>query len=269
MIDDAEFVLEGVRMLRKHLGIDRVVIAIEDNKPKPLEIMRSLSGGEELEVRALPSMYPQGGEKVLVYNITGRIVPEGKLPLDVGVIVINVTTLAVIARYIKTGMPLVAKCITVDGPAVRSPKNVIAPIGTPVGALFEFCGGFKEEAEKIVLGGPMMGIAVSDLKTPVLKNQTRFWRSRKGRKDPEVTACIKCGRCAALVHEADAVCVETAYKLKKLELLERYRSTCYGMRLLCLCMSAKRRLVQVMKLAKPLLRDYQAAKRPNVRERRP
>jgi len=271
MIDDAGLVLEGARMLRKYLGIERVAIAIEDNKPKPLEIMRSLSkGGGEPEVRTLLSMYPQGGEKVLVHSITGRIVPEGKLPLDVGVIVINVTTLAVIARYIKTGMPLVAKCITVDGPAVRSPKNVIAPIGTPVGALFEFCGGFKEEAEKVLLGGPMMGIAVSDLKTPVLKTTNAVLAfGAKDAKIPEETACIRCGRCAAhCPMRLMPYAIETAYKLKKPELLERHKvNVCMECGCCAFVCPAKRRLVQVMKLAKPLLRDYQAAQKAE-RERK-
>lgn len=270
MIDDAELVLEGARMLRKYLGIERVVIAVEDNKPKPLEIMRSLSGGGELEVQALPSMYPQGGEKVLVYSVTGRIVPEGKLPLDVGVIVINVTTLAVIARYIKTGMPLVKKCVTVDGPAVRSPKNVVAPIGTPVGELFEFCGGFKEEAEKILLGGPMMGIAVSDLKMPVLKTTNAVLAfGSKDAKIPGETACIRCGRCAAhCPMRLMPYAIETAYKLKKPELLERYKvNVCMECGCCAYVCPAKRRLVQVMKLAKPVLRDYQAARKAGQERR--
>ncbi|MBR0135271.1 MAG: SLBB domain-containing protein, partial [Clostridia bacterium] len=99
-------------------------------------------------VKGLPSMYPQGGEKVLIYNTTGRIVPEGKLPLDVGVVIMNVTTLANIERYIETGMPLVEKLITVDGPAVREPKNVLVPIGTRLGDVFEFCGGFKRSRRR-------------------------------------------------------------------------------------------------------------------------
>ena len=110
------------------------------------------------------------GEKVIIYSITGKIVPEGKLPIDVGTIVINCTTLAFIASYIKTGMPLVEKCITVDGPAVASPKNVIVPIGTAMSEVFEVCGGFKKTPAKFLQGGPMMGLAVYSPDTPVIKN---------------------------------------------------------------------------------------------------
>ena len=100
---------------------------------------------------------------MLIYHTMGRLVPEGKLPIDVGAIVINVTTLASIARYLEHGLPLVRKCITVDGSAVKEPKNVVAPIGASLADVFAFCGGFKAEPKKVLYGGPMMGIAVPDL----------------------------------------------------------------------------------------------------------
>ena len=138
----------------------------------------------------------KGGEKVLIYNTIGEIVPEGKLPLDVGAIVLNCTTLANIARYCRTGMPLVEKCITVDGSAVAKPKNVIVPIGMKLADVYEQSGGFCAEPKKVLYGGPMMGIAVPDLEQPVLKNTNAILAMTEADAVlPEPSACIRCGRC--------------------------------------------------------------------------
>ncbi len=170
MLDRADDLWYGIELLQKYLEAKRVVIAIEDNKPECIALHQErCKKSQGVEVFPLPAMYPQGGEKMLVFNVMGAVVPEGKLPLDVGAIVINCTTLACIAQYIKTGMPLVEKCVTVDGSAVKNPQNVIAPIGTPIGDIFEFCGGFQREPKKVLYGGPMMGIAVPSLQVPVLK----------------------------------------------------------------------------------------------------
>ncbi|MBR1731578.1 MAG: RnfABCDGE type electron transport complex subunit C, partial [Ruminococcus sp.] len=170
MVDKPELVFKGIEAGKKYMGIKRFIIGIEDNKKEAIRIMKEYAAKTEgVEVHVLPSLYPQGGEKVLVYNTTGKVVPKGGLPLDVGIIVVNVTTLAFVAEYLETGMPLVEKCITVDGSAVKKPSNVIAPIGTPIEKLFEACEGLKCEPAKIIYGGPMMGIAVPSADTPVLK----------------------------------------------------------------------------------------------------
>ncbi|MBE6534913.1 MAG: RnfABCDGE type electron transport complex subunit C, partial [Ruminococcaceae bacterium] len=156
MIDNADEVAEGIALICKFLEINNVIIGIEKNKPQCVDAMRkATSKMPYVHVKSLPSVYPQGGEKVLAYHTTGRIVPQGKLPLDVGLIVMNCTTVASIARFIKTGIPLVEKCVTVDGSAVNNPKNLIVPIGTPAGDLIEYCGGFKEQPKKVLYGGPM------------------------------------------------------------------------------------------------------------------
>ena len=143
MLDRSEELMEGARLVQHFLQVRRVIFAIEDNKPRCIQLYRKLTKDEDgMEVCALKSLYPQGGEKVLIYNTIGQIVPEGKLPLDVGAIVLNCTTLANIARYCRTGMPLVEKCITVDGSAVAKPKNVIVPIGMKLADVFEQSGGF-------------------------------------------------------------------------------------------------------------------------------
>jgi electron transport complex protein RnfC len=259
MLDDAGHVAEGLGLLRKFFG-KKIVIGIEKNKPEPIRVIKDIAAKTEgVEVFELPSLYPQGGEKVLIYSITGRIVPEGKLPLDVGVIVLNVTTLAAIARYVKTGMPLIEKCVTVDGSAVKEPKNVIAPIGTPIKDLFEFCGGL-EGAEKILYGGPMMGIAVPDDGVPVLKSTNAVLAfNKKDAALPPETPCIRCGRCVkACPMNLMPLNIETAYQLKKPELLETYKvNLCMECGCCAFVCPAKRRLVQVMKLSKSMLKSYQ------------
>jgi electron transport complex protein RnfC len=197
MTDRAEDIFEGIQLLEKYLGVKKVIIGIEDNKPQAIKAMQELSKKDSaIVVKPMPAAYPQGGEKVLIYNTTGKTVPEGKLPLDVGCIVMNVTTLACIAEYVRTGMPLVEKCLTVDGSAVATPKNVIAPIGTSMKDVFDFCGGFKEEPRKVMYGGPMMGIAVPTLDEPILKNTNAILAfNDKDATLPDETPCIRCGNC--------------------------------------------------------------------------
>ena len=254
MLDDGELVLQGAKLLQKYLQVKRIIFGIENNKPACISHIRSLIKNETgMEVQALPAMYPQGGEKVLIYHTIGRIVPEGKLPLDAGAIVINCTTLAAIARYIKTGMPLVEKCLTVDGSAVTSPKNVIAPIGTAMADVFDFCGGFSCEPKKVLYGGPMMGISVPDLNQPILKNTNAIIAlNEKDARVPDPTACIKCGRCInhcpLKLMPAD---IETAFELGRIEdLIALKVNLCME----CGCCSfvcpAHRPLVQTNKLAK-------------------
>ncbi len=197
MLDRGEDIKEGLTNLIKYLNVKNVIIGIEKNKKDAIEKMKELASSlENVSVKVLPSMYPQGGEKVLVYHTTGRVIGNGQLPIDVGCVVLNCTTIAAIGGYIKTGMPLVRKCITVDGACVKEPKNVIAPIGTSIGDVFEFCGGFNSEPYKVLYGGPMMGIAVPDLNVPVLKQTNALLAfSEKEAKLPKTTNCIRCGKC--------------------------------------------------------------------------
>ncbi len=271
MLDRADEMAEGIGLLKKYLGAKTFIIGIEKNKPACIAKMRELASKTEgVSVKPLPSVYPQGGEKVLIYHTTGRVVMEGKLPIDAGVIVVNVTTLASIAAYIKTGMPLTEKCITVDGSAVKSPKNVIAPIGTPIEDVFEFAGGFSEEPAKVLYGGPMMGISVASLGAPVLKQTNGLIALNKKDAEPKkITNCIRCGRCtntcpfglapASIASALDAGDMEELYALRANLCME------------CGCCSfvcpANRQLVQQNKLAKarlmPWLKERAAKKEEN------
>ncbi|MGM9684389.1 MAG: RnfABCDGE type electron transport complex subunit C, partial [Eubacteriales bacterium] len=264
MLDESDIVAEGIEMLMKYFEIGSAVVGIENNKPKCIEIMKqALSDVKGAQVRSMPALYPQGGEKVLVYHTLGRIIGEGKLPLDAGVVVINCTTVAALVKYIKTGIPLIEKCVTVDGSAVRNPKNVIAPIGTHVSDLFEFCGGFVEEPKKVIYGGPMMGIAVNDLNAPVIKQTNAVLAfTKKDATPPPVTPCIKCGSCIEhCPFGLSPVEIARAYKAGDAAMLEELK---VNLCMECGCCSyvcpAKRNLVQRNKMAKIMLKNYQMSK---------
>ena len=259
MMDNADRVVMGAQLLQKYYTADRIVIGIEDNKPQCIEIMKE--AGKDVpgfEVAELPAMYPQGGEKVLIYNTTGQIVPEGKLPIDVGCIVINCTTLAVIARYIETGIPLVEKVITVDGSAVANPQNIIVPVGTPIRDVLNYVG-LKTEPRKVLYGGPMMGICVPNLDAPILKNTNAILAfDEKDAQDPVPTPCIRCGRCVnhcpfGLMPAA----IEQAYNDRDGAALKKLK---VNLCMECGCCSygcpARRPLVQINKLAKAVLNRY-------------
>jgi electron transport complex protein RnfC len=257
MIDEAEYVYEGMRLLVEYLKPGKVILCVESNKQEAIEKMRGLiKDTPGMEVHVLPSKYPQGERKVLVYNVTGRIVPEGGRLTDVGCIVTNCTTIAVFAKYIKTGMPLTSRCVTVDGSAVNKPQNVIVPIGTPIRDVFAFCGGLKDDVKKILLGGPMMGFAVPHLDLPIVKVTNALLAfTAKDAEPPKATACIKCGRC--ITHcpmDLMPSYIEEAYELKSIDRLTHYKVNMCAECACCayLCPS-KRPLAQVMVLSKNML----------------
>ena len=258
MTEDTGHIISAINAVCKYIGIKKVIIGIENNKPEAIETFRKRASEIEADfmVKILPSMYPQGAEKVLIYNCTGRVVPAGKLPLDVGCIVMNVTTLEVLGKYLETGMPLVEKCVTVDGSAVKNPGKVIAPIGTSIGEVVEFTGGYKETPKKILMGGPMMGMAVPSDENPVVKNNNGFTIfNEKDAVQPEETECINCGRCVATCPlRLMPNRIARAYKIKDVDALKELDvTTCME----CGCCSyvcpAKKDLVGTNKLSKALV----------------
>lgn len=190
-------VISGIKIVMEALGLKDCRVGIEDNKPKAIAELAKMAKAEKgITVHSLPTRYPQGAEKMLIWALTKRAVPSGKLPADVGVIVMNVTTVAELAEYVKTGVPLTHKKITIDGSAVREPKNLEVVIGTLLKDAFEFAGGFKTDPHKVIMGGPMMGVAQPSLETSVIKNTNALlaFDSRDGAV-PEAGPCIRCGRC--------------------------------------------------------------------------
>ena len=252
-------IIEGITLIRDVLKIENAVICVESNKKRTIDkLFEGVCDGKSenhIKVMKLPTKYPQGAEKVLIYSATGRKVPFGKLPSDVGCLVMNVTSVATLYRFIKTGMPLVAKRLTVDGNAVKEPKNVLVPIGTSIKDLLSFVGGIDEDADEIIMGGPMMGIDVCS-ENDVIEKRNNAITVMKSQKNLEPTACIKCGRCASVCPmQLYPASVEAAIKFGNTESLERlnvnYCMECGSCSFVC---PANRPLTQVMRLAKAELR---------------
>ncbi len=261
MLTRSDDMAYALRQFAAYLGIKNVIIGIENNKKEAIAVMQDMAkeiGECSVSVKSLPALYPQGGEKVLIYHTTGRKIPAGKLPIDAGCIVMNCTTLAAIGEFLRTGMPLVEKCVTVDGGSVTNPQNVIAPIGTLIEDLFAFCGGLREQPAKILYGGPMMGITVPDTSYPIMKNTNAVLAlTKKEAKLPRPTACIKCGTCTNTCPFGLApASFALAYERKDTEAL---KELCIDTCMECGCCSfvcpANRPLVQMNRLSKQLLRE--------------
>jgi len=197
MLEAPRAILSGAILAARAVGASRIIATIEDNKPLAIQAMGRAAKGTGVEVRELQTKYPQGGERQLVPAVLGVEVPTGGLPLDVGVVVVNVATAAAIARAVLRGKPLTHRVVTVSGSGIAGPKNLLVPIGIRYGDLIAFCGGLTDDAARVIAGGPMMGFALGDLDTPVTKGTSGLTvlTGREVRRADE-TSCIRCGRCA-------------------------------------------------------------------------
>ena len=262
-LENGRNVLEGVYHVKEILGVQRVIIAVEDNKPDVIQKLSEIADDPQRDpldqVRVLPlkSRYPQGAEKVLVQACTGRKVPAGKLPADVGCLVMNIGSLSFLASYMRTGMPLTLKRVTLDGSAIAHPQNVIVPVGTPIKDVVAFCGGYKAEPKKLIMGGPMMGVAITSDELPILKqNNAILAFDQREAQLRQPTACIRCGRCvAACPMHLMPTKLEQAVERQDVEALQSLDiMTCME----CGCCSfscpAGRRLVQAIRLGKNYVR---------------
>ncbi|MBO4877814.1 MAG: electron transport complex subunit RsxC [Ruminococcus sp.] len=255
LTEDTESVMGGIEMVMKYLGIKEAKLAIEENKPEAIARYTELTAKiDGIDVITLPSIYPQGAEKVIIYNSTGRIVEEGTLPADTGVIVINVSTIAFLYRYVKTGMPLVTRRLTIDGNAVGEPKNVRAVIGTSFREVLEFCKTETDKVIKLIGGGPMMGMSIPDMDMPVVKTSNAVL-AFKTYDDRKTSSCIRCGRCVNVcplgLMPAE---IDRAYKIKDVEDLKKLKvmlcMNCGSCTYVC---PANRKLAETNQLAKMLI----------------
>ncbi|HJN74805.1 MAG TPA: electron transport complex subunit RsxC [Myxococcota bacterium] len=195
MVEQPDRVLRGVELVVEALGAERAVIGVEENKPDAVAALLGAMGQRSIKVQPVQVKYPQGAEKMLIHALFGVEVPAGKLPLDLEMVVNNVSTMAAIADWIELGIPLIDRTVTVSGPAVARPANLRVPIGTPIRDVLAHCGA-PEEGVQIVMGGPMMGMPVTALDAPVLKGTSGLLVFREGDLDlAEAGPCIRCGRC--------------------------------------------------------------------------
>ena len=259
IMENHENVLYGISQVMKYVGIDKALIGIEDNKPEAIKLMQEKTAQmSNVEVVSLPSRYPQGAEKVLIEQCTGRQVPPGKLPSDVGCIVMNVASAGFLGGYLKNGIPLTTKRVTVDGSAITEAKNVRVPIGAPIKDIIAFCGGYKGTPAKLISGGPMMGTALMTDDFPVLKQNNAFLAFDEAEaKSLEPTACISCGRCVnACPMNLMPTKLEAATIYKRVDDLKKYSvMTCMECGCCAFVCPANRKLVQSMRIGKAILRN--------------
>lgn len=255
-------IMGGVYSLQELLGFKRVIIAVEDNKPKAIKVLKDIADsdidhGNIVRLMTLKSRYPQGAEKMMVLSATGRKVPVGALPADVGCIVMNVASVAFISRYLKTGKPLTSRSVTVSGNCIADPKNVRVPVGMELQQIIDFCGGFTEEPYKVLSGGPMMGTSVVNTQVPLLKSNNAILAfTKSGARIKPERECIRCGKC----HEACPMSliptqIEKYAAIDDAEMLSKLgTSVCMECGSCAYSCPAGKPLVQHMRLAKEVMR---------------
>lgn len=251
MVEKTKEILLGARLISRCLSVKQVYIAIEDNKPEAIK--KFTIHGSQFTVKVLKSSYPQGGEKQLIKNVLGKEVPSGKLPFDAGVVVHNVSTAYAIYEAVYKDKPLYERVVTVTGSCLANPKNFLARIGTPVKDLIDECSPLKEEPFKIIIGGPMMGIAQGNRLVPLIKASGGIiLLTKKEAQILEEDVCIRCGAC---VRECPAglmpTIIDAASRKEYWQLALAYGAQdCIECGLCAYVCPTNRYLVQSIKLAK-------------------
>jgi len=255
LMEKSDNVIAGIKLVMKYLEIPKAIIGIEKDKPKAIKLMRELCyQTPEITIHELPLKYPQGAEKIIIYQTTGRLIKEGELPLNSGCVVLNVSTVSFLAEYMKTGVPLITRRITIDGDIVNSAKNVSVPVGTPLDYLTSIAD-LRKSPDRIIYGGPMMGACVYDPNTPVTKTTgaALFFGESKFTQE---SACIRCGKCIHVCSvNLDPYALNRAFHAKDIELLKKLRvnlcMNCASCSFIC---PAKRNVCEANQMAKLLIK---------------
>ncbi len=201
MVEQSEKIIYGLKVFQKALGAKKALIGIENNKPEAIEAMLKAieNDGTRIEVQRLQVKYPQGAEKMLIKSIENKEIPSGKLPAHAGVLVQNVSTAAATADIIRKGVPLMERVVTISGRGIKEPANLMVKIGTPIKYCIEACGGLTDDARKVIVGGPMMGIPISDMNIPVMKGTSGIVvLTEEELITIKSRNCIGCGRCVSV-----------------------------------------------------------------------
>ena len=255
MLNCADDIVRGIEAVLKYTGIPKCVIGIENNKPECIDLLcQKTKDKPAIEVKPLPSVYGTGAELILIEKCLGREVPHGGLPAAAGAIVMNVTSVSSLGKYLATGMPVVSRVITVDGDACEKPQNLIVPVGTSYEDVLN-TAGLKGGVTlgKVVAGGAMMGPAVRDLSYPTTKTTSGLiMLSEATAQPPQVNPCIRCGRCVEYCPMGlEPVEVNQAYAARDVQELGKlhvdYCFNCGSCTFVC---PAKRPCTQMMGLAK-------------------
>jgi electron transport complex protein RnfC len=201
MLEEPEKLINGLRLLMHVFGLEKGTIAIEDNKLDAAEKLRQTLGDDtSIEIKILKTKYPQGDERQIIYALYGIELKAGRLPADVGCVIFNSETCYNVYRAVFEGMPLIERIVTVTGDCVTSPKNLLVPLGTPLSDLIDYCGGFANQPEKLITGGPMMGFAGWSLDAAVTKgtNAVLALSKKFNQNDTLPFACLHCGKCVSV-----------------------------------------------------------------------
>ena len=264
MLEEPERILKGLKLLMHVFGLDKGVIAVEDNKMDAVETLRKALGDDtSIDVTVMKTKYPQGDERQIIYALTGVELKSGKLPADVGCVIFNSETCYNVYRAVFEGMPLIERVVTVSGNCVKEPKNILAPIGTSISELIDFCGGFTDTPEKIVLGGPMMGFAQWDITVPVTKgtNAVLALTESFNKKPSTPYACLHCGKCISVcpMHLMPLYLAQHSQN-KDFDTCEKYNALscveCGSCAYIC---PGSVPLVQLIRLAKGVINDKKRA----------
>ena len=266
MLERPEEIIGGAKFLAKMFGVDKVVIGVEDNKRNGIDAMNKVIAEQKAPVVGEPlrCRYPQGGEKQLCQAITGRQVPPGGLPADIGCAVFNINTTCAIYRALTTGMPVVRKIVTVSGSGVVEPKNLECPIGTPVSNLLDACGGLKDGTYKLIAGGPMMGMAQYTADISVAKGTGAILAfCENEEKTVENPQCIRCGKCVSVcpMHLEPLFMYQYASKGMVEELNDAHIMDCMECGACSYICPARMHLTHMFKTGKQLVKDKAAADR--------
>jgi len=261
MLERPGAVVRGTQMIMSHVGAARGTIGIEENKPDAIAALRAVVP-PEIDVVPLRVKYPQGAEKLLIDAIFGEQVPAGGLPLDLRLLVNNVATTVALADLFDHGIPLIERVVTITGPAVTRPRNLRVPLGTPLSAVIEHCGGLRAGVRQVVLGGPMMGMAQKSLEVPIVKGSSGvLCLDRAAPLPARELPCIRCGRCLEacpmLLNPARLAQLARAERVEELEALRL--SSCFECAACSFVCPSRIPLVQWMRMGKALLRSRKAA----------